>query len=118
VDEWAMTFALRSTALVLALDSDHVALAQARRVMDDLDEVVSSWPELKLVWINRHSAPDDLAQAAVQAALRNHAVTVIGPASEALNQALERGQPLVVSQPDHPIAAHIRALAASLMSEV
>jgi DNA-binding response OmpR family regulator len=118
VDEWTMMFALRSTALVLALDSDHVNLAQARRVMDNLDEVVSPWPELKLVWINRFGAPDAASRAAVQAALRNHAVTIIGPASEALQQALERDQPLVVSRPDHPIAAQIRALASSLMSEV
>lgn len=102
----------RSNGIVLALDSDRVTLAQASRVVGGLNE--ARWPQtaLQLVWVNRLGTPDDTGQAAIRAALGRDPAAVIGPAPEALYQALERGQPLVAGQPDHPVVAQVRALAA------
>jgi Flp pilus assembly CpaE family ATPase len=114
-DELALALASRSNVLILALDSDRVTLAQARRVIGEVKEAASPWPVLKLVHINRAGTPDDVAQAAIQAALGNRPVTVIGPALDAAQQTSESGQPLVISRPDDPIAVQLRALAESLI---
>jgi CheY-like chemotaxis protein/MinD-like ATPase involved in chromosome partitioning or flagellar assembly len=114
-DELALTLASRSNVLILALDSDPVTLAQARRVIDEVKEAASPWPDLKLVHVNRAGMPDEAARAAVQAAMGNEPVTVMGPALDALQQAAKLGQPLVISQPDHPVAVQLRAFADSLI---
>ena len=114
-DELALALTSRSNVLILALDSDRETLAQASRVIGEVKEAASPWPVLKLVHINRAGTPDDVAQAAIQAALGNEPVTVMGPAFDALQQASESGQPLVTSRPDDPIAVQLRALAESLI---
>jgi CheY-like chemotaxis protein/MinD-like ATPase involved in chromosome partitioning or flagellar assembly len=114
-DELALALTSRSNILILALDSDRVTLAQARRVIGEVKEAASPWPALKLVHINRAGMPDDVAQAAIQAAMGNEPVTVMGPALNALQQASKLGQPFVISQPDHPVAVQLRALAESLI---
>ena len=103
-----------SRVLILALDADRVTLAQAEHVIQGIGESRLPLPELKLVRVNRLGTPDDAALAAIQAALGRPA-SVLGPASDAMYQSLERGEPLVLSQPDHPVTAQIRALAASLI---
>jgi MinD-like ATPase involved in chromosome partitioning or flagellar assembly len=40
---------------------------------------------------------------------------VMGPALDALQQASKSGPPFVISQPDHPVAVQLRALAESLI---
>ena len=114
VEELALALASRSNVLILALDSDPVALAQARRVIGEVKEAASPWPVLKLVHINRADVPDDVAQAAIQTAMGNEPVTVVGPAPDA-SQAPKLGQPFVISQPDHPFAVQFRAFAESLI---
>jgi CheY-like chemotaxis protein/MinD-like ATPase involved in chromosome partitioning or flagellar assembly len=109
------SLAPRSNTVILALDSDRVTLAQAEKVIGESSEAESLWPKVRLVRVNRLGAPDDTAQAAIHSALGQEAA-VIGPASEAMYQSLECGQPLVMNQPDHPVAAQMRALANSLMS--
>jgi len=105
----------RSNTLVLALDADRVTLAQAEKVITGSSEAESPWPAVRLVRVNRLGAPDDASQTAIRSIL-GQSPTIIGPAPEAMYQSLERGQPLVMSQSDHPVAAQIRALADSLMS--
>ena len=114
-DELALALTSRSNVLILALDSDRETLAQASRVIGEVKEAASPWPVLKLVHINRVGTPDDVAQAAIQAALGNEPVTMMGPAFDALQQASESGQPLVISRPDDPIAVQLRAFAESLI---
>jgi len=70
---------------------------------------------LKLVWINRADAPVDIGRAAIQAALGRDPTIIIEPAALALYHALERAQPLVLSQPEHPVSVQIRALAELVM---
>ena len=113
-DELALALASRSNVLILALDSDPVTLAQAGRVIHEVKEAASPWPDLKLVHVNRAGMPDDVAQAAVQAAMGNEPVIVMGPALDALQQA-KLGQPFVINEPDHPVAVQLRALAESLI---
>ena len=105
----------RSNVWILALDSDRVTLAQAEQVAHGLCEMGVPLPKVKLVRINRLGTPDEAAQAAIRSAFGKEAAS-IGPASDAMVQALERGEPLVVSQPDHPVAAQIRALATTLLT--
>jgi CheY-like chemotaxis protein/MinD-like ATPase involved in chromosome partitioning or flagellar assembly len=113
-DELALALASRSNVLILSLDSDPVSLAQARRIIDEVKEAASPWPALKLVHINRAGLPEDAARAAIQAVMGNEPVIVMGPALDALQQA-KLGQPLVISQPDHPVAVQLRAFADSLI---
>jgi DNA-binding response OmpR family regulator len=103
-----------SHPLILALDADRVTLAQAEHMIKGIGEAGSVLPELKLVRINRLGTPDDAALEAIQLALGKRA-SVLGPAPDAMYQCLERGEPLVLSQPAHPVAAQIHALAASLV---
>jgi pilus assembly protein CpaE len=111
----AQAMVSRSNLLLLALDGDRVTLAQAEHVMRGLAESGLPLPEIKLVRINRLGTPDEVALPAIKAALAKEAVT-LGPASEVMYQSLERGEPLVLSQPDHPVAAQIRTLAATLVN--
>jgi len=115
LSELALALAPRSHVLLLALDADRVTLTQAAQIIHESSEADSPWPELRLVRINRLGASDEAALSSIRSALGKDA-TVIGPASNAMYQSLESGQPLVISQPDHPVAAQIRALAASLMN--
>jgi DNA-binding response OmpR family regulator len=112
----AMAIAPRSHTLVLAIDADRVTLAQAQQVISGAKEAESPWPEIRLVRVNRLGAPDDAARAAVRAVFGKDAI-VIHQAADAMYQALEHGQPLVTHQPDHPVAAQLRALADLLLTE-
>ena len=113
--ELALALTSRSNVLILALDSDRATLNQARRIIGEVKEAASPWPALKLIHVNRAGVPDDVAQAAIQAAMGNEPVTMMGPVFDALQPASELGQPLVLSQPNHPVAAQLRALAESLI---
>ncbi len=96
-DKLALALASRSNVLILALDSDRATLAQARQIIGEVKEAASPWPAVKLVHINRVGTPDDAAQAAIQSALGNEPVTVMGPAL------------------DDPTAVQLRAFAESLI---
>ncbi len=108
------TLARRSNDFLLALDADRITLVQARRTLNNLREAELPPEALKLVWINRLGMPDEAAQNAIQAALGQLPAASIGPAADALYQALEQGQPLTLGQPEHAAARQIRALAALL----
>jgi len=112
----AMAVAPRSNTLVLAIDADRVTLTLAQQVIGGAKEAESPWPEIRLVRVNRQGTPDDVAQAAVRSVFGKEAI-IIGQASDAMYQALEQGQPLVAHQPDHPVAAQLRALADLLLTE-
>jgi DNA-binding response OmpR family regulator len=114
----AQAIAGRSNDLILALDSDRVTLAQASRVVQGLTGANLPMNTLKLVWVNRLGTPADIAQAAIQAVLGRAPAATIGPAAEACYRALERGEPLVASEPDHPVSVQLRALADSLRPAV
>jgi MinD-like ATPase involved in chromosome partitioning or flagellar assembly len=109
-----LAIARRSNTVLLALDSDRVTLAQAGRVMGSLNEGGLTPAVLKLVWVNRQGLPEDVGRVAIQSALGIELSAVIGSAPEAMYQALEHNQPLVVGRPDHPVALQFRTLAASL----
>jgi len=112
----ARTIAQHSHDFILVLDSDRVGLMQVHRVMHGLNEARLPHAALKLVWINRLGLSAENAQSAIRASLGHDPVAIIGPAANAMYDAIEQGQPLLVSQPDHPAAVQMRALAASLMS--
>jgi DNA-binding response OmpR family regulator len=106
----------RSNNFVLAIDSDRVALTQTSRMLHILGEAGLPLDNLQLIWINRLGAPEDVAQAAIRAVLGRQPTITIGTASKELYHALEDGQPLVVSHPEIPAAAQMRALAESLLN--
>jgi pilus assembly protein CpaE len=110
----ALAVARQSNDFILALDADRLVMAQAKRVVGGLNEGGLPIGALKLVWVNRIGLPVDATRPAIQAALGQDLAAVIGPASEALYQALEQAQPLVVGLPEHPVAVQFRALASSL----
>jgi pilus assembly protein CpaE len=116
LSQTARALAQRSNDFVLALDSDRITLTQAQRVVHSLSEAKLPQDVLKLVWVNRLGTPVDTAQAAIRAVLGHDPTTIIEPAAQELYHALECSQPLVISQPDHPAALRMRALADLLMS--
>jgi DNA-binding response OmpR family regulator len=114
LSELALALAPRSHVLLLALDADRATLTQAGQIIRELSETGSPWPEVKLVQINRPGVADPVAPSAIRFELGQEAF-VIGPAPDAIYQSLVIGQPLVISQPDHPVVAQIRALATGLI---
>ncbi len=107
--------AQRVRAFVVVTDSDRISLMQASRLLRTLAELGISAEAVKLVWINRQGAPADIAQTSIRSVLSRDPIATIGPASEAMYKALEQGQPIVLSQPDDPVAAQLTALASSLL---
>jgi MinD-like ATPase involved in chromosome partitioning or flagellar assembly len=114
----ALAVARQSNDFILALGADRIVQAQTKRVMSGLNEGGLPIGALKLVWVNRTGLPVDATHAAIQATLEQDLAAVIEPASEALYQALEQAQPLVLSQPEHPAAVQYRTLAALLIGKV
>lgn len=100
---------------MLVVDSEPQALIQAKRVIQSLSTVNLQPGALKLIGIHRLGTPVDIAQKMLRAALDHDLTAIIGPASEALLEALDRGQPIVLSDPDHPVAIQMRDLAFSLL---
>jgi DNA-binding response OmpR family regulator len=107
--------AQRCRAFVIVLDSDRITLTQAQRLAQLLKETHVSPDAVKLVWMNRQGLPLETGQHAIAAALSRPPDVTIGPAADALYQALDTGQPLVLSAPDLSAAVHMREFALSLM---
>jgi DNA-binding response OmpR family regulator len=112
----ARVIAPRSQVFILATDADRAALTQANKLIHTLSEAGVSPEAVKLVWINRQGAPLEIAQASIRSALGREPMATIGPAAEAMYEAMEQGQPLVTAQPADPVAAQITALATSLLA--
>jgi DNA-binding response OmpR family regulator len=106
----------RANSLLLATDADRASLTQANRLLHWLMEADVSAAAIQLIWINRLGAPADIAHASIQAMLGRAPNAAIGPAAEAMFAAMEAGRPLVTAHPDHPVAAQLLALAASLIN--
>ncbi len=107
--------AQRCKAFVIALESDRVTLSQANRLLQVLKEAYVPAEAIKLVWINRQGLPAEAGQTAIAAALGRPPDVIIGPAADVLFQALDQGQPLVLYQPDHPMAVQLREFAQGLL---
>ena len=107
--------AQRCRAFVIILDSDRVTLTQAQRLTQLLQETHVPQESVKLVWMNRQGLPVETGQHAITTALGRAPDVTIGPAADALYQALDDGQPLVSAAPDLPAAAHMREFALSLV---
>jgi DNA-binding response OmpR family regulator len=108
--------AQRCKAFVIALDSDRITLSQAGRLLQTLKESYVPSEAIKLVWIDRQGLPIEAGQHTIAAALGRAPDVTIEPAADALYEALDRGQPLVLSHPDHPAASQIRELAESFLT--
>ena len=108
--------AQRCTTLVLVLDSDRIALSQANRLLQLMKEAYVPASVIKLVWIDRQGLPIENGQSVIKAALGRLPDITIEPAADALYDALDKGQPLVLSQPDHPAAVKMREFAKSCLA--
>ncbi len=108
--------AQRCKTFVVVLDSDRITLSQANRLLQLLRETYVSPEAIKLVWMNRQDLPVEAGHATIAAALGRSPDVTIGPATDALYDALDKGQPLVLSYPEHPEAVKIRQLAESFLA--
>ncbi len=106
--------AQHSQVFVVVLDSDRATLSQAARLLHSLDDANVAPKAIKLVWINRLGIASEVGLAAMRAALGREPDAIVDSAVEEMYLALEQGQPLVLSYPDHPAAAGIIKLADSL----
>jgi Flp pilus assembly CpaE family ATPase len=89
-------------------------LSQASRLLHILNDANVPQHAIKLVWVNRLGIASDMGLRAMRAALGREPDAVIDSAVEEMYMALEQGQPLVLSYPDHPAAAEIIKLSESL----
>ncbi len=108
--------AQRCKAFVLVLDSDRITLSQTNRLLQVLEEAHVPPEAVKLVWMNRQGLPIEHGQHVIASALGRGPDVIIGPAADALYDAVDAGQPLVLHEPDHPVAIQLRQLAESFLS--
>ena len=118
---WGITQATRLVAqrckmFVIVLESDRITLSQANRLLQLLQETYVPPEAIKLVWIDRQGMPVEVGHNIIAAMLGRAPDVTLEPAAEALYEALEQGQPLVLYQPDHPAAVKMRELAESLLT--
>jgi DNA-binding response OmpR family regulator len=105
--------AQRCKVFVIVLDSDRITLGQANRLLQLLKEAYVPPEAIKLVWVDRQDLPIDTGHATIAAMLGRAPDATIAAAAGALYDALDKGQPLVLAQPYHPVAVQLRALAES-----
>jgi Flp pilus assembly CpaE family ATPase len=115
VSDVARLVAQRCKAFIIALDSDRVTLSQANRLLQVLKEAYVPPEAIKLVWINRQGLPAEPGQLAIASVVGRPPDLVLGSAADVLYQALDKGQPLVLYQPDHPMAVQLREFAQGLL---
>jgi MinD-like ATPase involved in chromosome partitioning or flagellar assembly len=108
--------AQRCKTFNIVLDSDRITLGQANRLLQLLKEAYVPPEAIKLVWIDRQGLPIEAGHAAIAAVLGRPPDVTIEPAADALYEALDKGQPLVLCRPDHPAAVKMRELAETLLT--
>ena len=108
--------AQRCTTFVIVLDCDRITLSQANRLLRLTQEAYVSPEAIELIWMNRQDLPLAAGHAAIAAALGREPDVTIGPATEVLYDALDKGQPLVLSYPDHLEAVKMRELAEAFLT--
>jgi pilus assembly protein CpaE len=118
---WGVTqitrlMAQRCKAFIIVLDSDRITLSQANRLLQLTKEADAPPEAIKLVWIDRQGLPIENGHSSIEAALGRLPDITIEPAANALYHALDQGQPLVLSQPDHPASVKMRELAESCLA--
>jgi DNA-binding response OmpR family regulator len=113
VTEVARLIAQRCKFFVVVLDSDRITLSQANRLLQLLRETFVVPEAVKLVWIDRQGLPIAAGQQSIATTLGRAPDVTLEPAADALYAALDQGQPLVLTQPDHPAAIKMRQLAES-----
>jgi Flp pilus assembly CpaE family ATPase len=117
---WGITHVTRLVAqrcktFVIVLDSDRITLSQASRLLQLLKEAYLPPEAIKLVWIDRLGLPIEAGHNSIATMLGRPPDMTIEPAADVLYEALDKGRPLVLSQPDHPAAVKMRELADSLL---
>lgn len=108
--------AQRCRAFTIVLDSDRITLSQASRLLQLLEETNVPPEAVRLVWIDRQGLPIEAGHHTIAAVLGRPPDMTIEPAADALYEALDKGQPLVLYQPDHPAAVKMRELAESFLT--
>jgi pilus assembly protein CpaE len=108
----------RSQVVLLVIDADRATLQQAARLLHALSDSGVSAGAVRLIWINRHNAPIDIAQPAIRSMLGSDPAALIDAAPEAMYAAMEHGRPLVLDQADDPVAREIKELARRLLPQL
>jgi pilus assembly protein CpaE len=99
---------------VLLATLDIPALKNLRLTLDMLD--LLGYPrESWLVVLNRSDSKVGLSVSDVENTLRTR-ISALVPSSRAVSASINKGVPLVVEEPNHPVSAAIRALAAQCRS--
>jgi DNA-binding response OmpR family regulator len=117
---WGITQVTRLVAqrckiFVIVLDADRITLSQANRLLQLLQDARVPQEAIKLVWIDRQGLPIEAGHNMISAMLGRGPDVTIEPAADALFEALDRGEPLVLCRPNHPAAVKMHELAESLL---
>lgn len=102
-------------SLVICLEPERISVNLAQALLAELSRLGVSAERVRLVLVQR--SPAAMSTPLIEQALQRKITQVITPAAELADQAIEQGMPMILVQPDSPIAQQFHDLAISLSPE-
>jgi DNA-binding response OmpR family regulator len=103
--------------VVVAVEPDRVALTLAQALLNEMALSLNLAPErISLALINRARSAASLTSDEIRRLLQQDVAGVVTPAPELAFQAAEQASPMVILQPDSPVAQEFRTIAEYLAS--
>jgi len=103
-------------ALVVVVEPERLCLALAQVLLDKIKALDAAPDDLHVVLIQRLETDTAYSQEKVQAMLGHKLSGFVSPAAMILREALERGEPVVLSHPESQISEQVRDLSRVLLA--
>jgi pilus assembly protein CpaE len=100
--------------IIVCLEPERISVNLAQALLAELNRVGIPAEHILPVLIQRAASAVALPTAAVETALQRRVFQVITPAAKLADEAIERGTPMVLAQPDSATARQFRELASGL----
>ena len=101
--------------VALVLEGDAIALSLARDAIGRLDQHGVRGSRLGLVMVNRSRSVATYTRTQIEEQFGRQLLALITPAPEISSQANREGKPILISQPDTPVAMQFRQLSAQVI---
>jgi pilus assembly protein CpaE len=115
LDETTVAFLDLSDVVLTVCNPDIASLRNLRIFLDAASHLGYSGDKVRLV-INRHDMRNAIAQSEIEKVCRHHIFYNLSNDHDAVATSINRGQPLVTSQPGRPITKEIMNLATLVIS--
>ncbi len=103
-------------ALLVVVEPERLCLALARVLLDKVKALGAAPDDLHIALVQRLETDAAYSQERVQAMLGHKLSGCVGPAAAVLREALERGEPVVLSHPESQISQQVRDLSRVLLA--